>query len=376
MSLTCDDAFLVLNGVPHVGPVTLQRLLEAFGNDPIKILNASQRELERVRDVGPVISKSIAGWRTHVDIAAQREKLEKTGVRFLSRAHEDYPSLLQELYDAPIGLYWKGQPFSKKPCIGFVGTRRATLYGTGLAQKLARELAGRGFCIVSGMARGIDTAAHKGALEAGGETIAVLGCGIDIIYPPENYELYKQIAQTGALVSEFPLGRRADKTTFPMRNRIIAGLCDGVVIVESPKSGGSMITARFAAEQGRQVFAVPGRIDQDSSRGCHDLIREGATLVTCSEDIMEELNTGFQRELLFEEQSERHQAERAQAILESLSPDERAVYECLIGVNAASPDEVALKTNLPTNRITAAMMMLELKKHCSKRADGRYEILL
>ena len=374
MPLTSEDAYLVLNGLPHVGPVTSQRLLEAFGNDPVAILSASQRQLEGVRDVGPVISQTILAWESHVDLKAEYEKLEKADVRFVSRAHEDYPELLREIYDAPIGLYWKGQTI-RKPCIGFVGTRRSTLYGTGIAQKLARELAEAGYCIVSGMARGIDTAAHKGALEAGGQTIAVLGCGIDIVYPPENYDLYKSIAQTGAVVSEFPFGRRADKQTFPMRNRIVAGMCEGVVIVESPASGGSMITARFAAEQDRQVFAVPGRIDQDSSRGCHALIREGATMVTCAEDILEEVNRGFQRELLFEEQSQRHDDKQKRALLEVLTPDERAVYEFLNGVSAGSPEEAMAALNMPVSRISGGMLMLELKKLCAKRSDGRYELL-
>lgn len=376
MELSDDDAYLVLNGLPHIGPVTLRRLLEAFEGSPTAILQASVKHLESIRDIGPVTAQTLVHWKDHIDLAAQHEKLKKSGVQFFSQDHENYPRLLREIYDAPIGLYWKGKPVRSQLCIGFVGTRRATLYGTTLARKLAGELARRGHCIVSGMARGIDTAAHVGALDAGGETVAVLGCGIDIVYPPENYELYKKIAETGAVVSEFPFGRRADKQTFPMRNRIIAGMCQGIVIVESGLQGGSMITARFAAEQGRQVFAVPGRIDQDSSRGCHALIREGVTLVTCVEDILEELDTGLQRELLFEEQNAMHKQEKSRKMHAELSPEEARVYELLNGASALSIDEVSTRLTTPPHEVARTLLMLELKQMAAKRIDGRYEILV
>lgn len=375
MTLTREDAFLILNSLPHVGPVTLRRLLESFNGDPVAILAASGRRLESVRDVGPVIARTLSGWSTHVDLEAQREKLRQSGVRFVDCEHEDYPPLLQELYDAPIGLYWKGQALNRMPCVGFVGTRRATLYGTGIAQRLARELAARGLCIVSGMARGIDSAAHRGALEAGGKTLAVLGCGLDIIYPPENYELYQQIAVSGAVISEFPFGRRADRQTFPMRNRIIAGLCRGVVVVESAENGGAMISARFAAEQGRTVFAVPGRIDQDSSRGCHALIREGATLVTSAEEILEELDSSRQLEMLLDEQGARVEREETAQAEVTLDASGKAVLAYIRESATASPEQAAQALGRPVQEVAASLLMLELNRFVGKRADGMYELL-
>ncbi len=375
MGLTVEDAYMILNALPHVGPVTLQRLLESFEGDPVAILQANQKRLEKVHDVGPVIAQTICGWKGLVDLDEQKRKLSASGVVFLSRDHADYPVLLREIYDAPIGLYCKGSLKMDTPCIGFVGTRRATLYGTSIAKKMSSELARRGYCVVSGMARGIDTSAHRGALESDGKTVAVLGCGIDIVYPPENYDLYRDIAVSGAVISEFPFGRRADKQTFPMRNRIIAGMCKGIVIVESGLEGGSMITARFAAEQGRHVFAIPGRIDQESSRGCHALIREGVTLVTCVEDILEELDIYFQRELLFEEQNDIKKSALALAT-SNLSEDERAVLNLLTGSGALSVDTTSVTLNMPPNRAAGALLMLELKKISAKRADGKYELLV
>ena len=187
-------------------------------------------------------------------------------------------------------LHRKGGYLFEQPCIAVVGSRRTTLYGQSVAKKLGSDLARLGFCVVSGLARGIDTAAHEGALSVGGKTAAVLGCGIDIVYPPENLDLYRRIVETGAVLSEFPFGRKADKQTFPMRNRVVAGISEAVVVVESDVQGGAMITARFAGEQGRLIYAVPGRIDQPTSHGCHQLIRDGATLFTGIDDILNELN--------------------------------------------------------------------------------------
>src|SRR5882672_2258452 len=288
--LTERQAFMILNDLPNIGPITLNRLLEEFGGDPREILAANRRRLESVRGVGPETSEALVNWRTHFDLAREEERLAKAGATFITARDEGYPKLLKEIHDPPIGLYRKGGYLFDQPCIAVVGSRRTTLYGQSVAKKLGAQLAQLGFCVVSGLARGIDTAAHEGALSVGGKTAAVLGCGIDIVYPPENLELYRRIAETGAVLSEFPFGRKADKQTFPMRNRVVSGISEGVVVVESDVSGGAMITARFAGEQGRLIFAVPGRIDQATSAGCHQLIRDGATLLTGVDDILNELN--------------------------------------------------------------------------------------
>ena len=271
-TLNHRKALLILNGLQHVGPVMLRRLLDAYDHDPVAVLSGDRKKLLSVKGVGEKAARVLVHWSDHFDLSKEIERMKASSMRFIAQTDDAFPPMLQEMYDPPIGLYWKGEYNIDRPCIAIVGTRRATLYGHSVARKFASELSQLGFCIVSGMARGTDTAAHEGALEAGGQTVAVLGCGLDIVYPPENLDLYKQIAATGAVVSEFPLGRRADRQTFPMRNRVVAGMCEAVIVVESAVAGGSMITARFAGEQGRQIMAVPGRIDQSSSGGdiCRD----------------------------------------------------------------------------------------------------------
>jgi DNA processing protein len=288
--LTEQQAFLVLNALPNIGPITLNRLLEELGGDPRAIFTTSPRQLEAVRGVGPAISATISQWEEHFDLTREEERMAKAVTAFITTRDAAYPKLLKEISDPPIGLYRKGSYEFTHPCIAIVGSRRTTLYGQATAKKLGTELARLGFCVVSGLARGIDTAAHEGALSVGGKTAAVLGCGIDIIYPPENLALYRQIEAQGAILSEFPFGRRADRQSFPMRNRVVAGMCEATIVVETDVSGGAMITARFAGEQGRLLFAVPGRIDQNSSAGCHQLIRDGATLLTSVDDVLSELN--------------------------------------------------------------------------------------
>src|SRR5688572_10421283 len=218
-SLTEQQAFIILNALPNIGPITLNRLLEELGGDPRAVFSAGRKRLESVKGVGPVIAETIAGWAGHVDLAREEERMQKSGAEFITTRDPGYPKLLKEIHDPPIGLYRKGRYDFTNPCIAIVGSRRTTLYGQSVAKKFGAELARLGFCVVSGLARGIDTAAHDGALSVGGKTAAVLGTGIDIIYPPENLELYRRIEAAGAILSEFPFSRRADRQSFAMRNR-------------------------------------------------------------------------------------------------------------------------------------------------------------
>jgi len=370
-TLTERQAFMILNDLPNIGPITLNRLLQELGGDPRDILAAEKRRLESVRGVGPETSAALLNWRTHFDLAREEERLAKAGAVFITSRDEGYPKMLKEIHDPPIGLYRKGGYLFTQPCIAVVGSRRTTLYGQSVAKKLGAELARLGFCVVSGLARGIDTAAHEGAFSVGGKTAAVLGCGIDIVYPPENLDLYRRIAETGAVLSEFPFGRKADKQSFPMRNRVVSGICEGVVVVESDVQGGAMITARFAGEQGRLIFAVPGRIDQSTSQGCHQLIRDGATLLTSVDDILNELNylDGLRPKAIA--------TEGEPSVLEQLLPQleekERRVYDCFKGGSLLGIDALASATGLPAQEISAALMLLELKKLVAKRADGTFE---
>ncbi|MEI6861682.1 MAG: DNA-processing protein DprA [Verrucomicrobiota bacterium] len=368
--LTTTQALLVLNALPNIGPITLNRLLAELDGDPRRVLTAGARRLEAVRGVGPVISASIAGWREHFDLAREEARMAQAQVSFITTGEAAYPKLLREIHDPPIGLYRKGHYELGQPCIAMVGSRRTTLYGQSVAKKFGAELARLGFCIVSGLARGIDTAAHEGALSVGGKTVAVLGTGIDLIYPPENLALYRQIEASGAILSEFPFGRRADRQSFAMRNRIIAGMCEAVIVVESDAGGGSMITAKFAGEQGRLLFAVPGRIDQATSAGCHQLIRDGATLLTSVDDILGELN--YRDGLRPGPIPEKAGTEPAD-VRGALDDAEQQVLTCFAGGALVSLDTLAAQTGRPVAELSSTLMMLELKRRVIKRADGTFE---
>jgi len=370
--LTELQALLVLNALPNIGPITTNRLLETLGGDPRHIFAADARTLQAVRGVGPVIADSLLGWENHFDLAREEDRLAKAHAEFIPARDPRYPAALREIHDPPIGLYQKGSYRWDRPGIAIVGSRRTTLYGQTVAKRFAGELARAGFCIVSGLARGIDTAAHEGALEAGGATAAVLGTGIDLVYPPENLDLYRRVEAGGAIVSEFPFGRRADRQSFAMRNRIVSGLCAAVVVVESDVDGGSMITAKFAGEQGRQLFAVPGRIDQSTSAGCHQLIRDGATLCTSVDDILADLQSlpGLHPAALRGPGSTGAAAKPSPALTES----EAKVHAAFAGGEILTIDALGEKTALPYAELAPALMMLELKKLVSKRLDGTYEV--
>ena len=371
--LTERQAFLVLNALPNIGPVTLNRLLEELGGDPREVFTVDRRKLEAVKGVGPVIAATIAAWKEHFNLEREEERMAKSGVDFITARDPGYPKLLKEIHDPPIGVYRKGRYEFGQPCIAIVGSRRTTLYGQSTAKKLGAELARLGFCVVSGLARGIDTAAHEGALSVGGKTAGVVGCGIDIIYPPENLELYRKIEATGVVLSEFPFGRRADRQSFPMRNRVVAGMCEATIVVETDVSGGAMITARFAGELGRLIFAVPGRIDQPTSAGCHQLVRDGATLLTSVDDVLSELNylDGLRPQPIGERSPGR--IGDTESGRPDLSDDETAVWSCFDGGEIMSSDAIVTHTGLASANVSAALMMLELKRLIAKRSDGAFE---
>ncbi len=362
---------MVLNDLPNIGPITLNRLLAEFGDDPREILTAERRRLEAVRGVGPETSAALLNWRTHFDLPREELRLTQAEATFITTRDVGYPKLLKEINDPPIGLYRKGGYLFEQPCIAVVGSRRTTLYGQSVAKKLGAQLAQLGFCVVSGLARGIDTAAHEGALSVGGKTAAVLGCGIDIVYPPENLDLYRRIVETGAVLSEFPFGRKADKQSFPMRNRVVSGISEGVVVVESDVQGGAMITARFAGEQGRLIFAVPGRIDQATSHGCHQLIRDGATLLSSVDDILNELSylDGLRPRAI----TTAGESSVLEQLMTQLSETERKVAAAFRGGSLLGVDALTAATGLSSPEVSAALMGLELKKLVSKRADGTFE---
>ena len=367
---TAKQAYLILNALPDIGPVMASRLLVAFNDNILAVFSADEKHLCAVEGIGQKSAERILKWQQYFDLDKEVAEMQQRDIDYLTREDGNYPELLRHLSDAPMGLYWQGDYRLDRPCIAIIGTRRATLYGHSVAKRFASELARLGFCIVSGLARGTDTAAHEGALEGGGKTIAVFGCGLRTIYPAENLELYRRIVDSGAAISEFSLAQRAHRQTFPMRNRIVAGMSQAVVVIESDASGGSMITARFAGEQGRQLFAVPGRIDQPSSRGCHQLIRDGAILTTSVDDILEELQyrrESFQLDL---DLAGHQQSQKASV---ELSEEETKVFGALGNGEALRPDSLAEQLQIAPWEVGSLLVRLELKGLIVKRVDGCYE---
>ncbi|MDR1816697.1 MAG: DNA-processing protein DprA [Puniceicoccales bacterium] len=390
------EARLILNALPGIGPVTVRRLCEHItgsgDGDAREIFAAAREQLLGARGVGAAIADTLLNWERHFDLARELEHLAARQLRFITPADGDaYPPLLRAIHDPPLGLYTDGAFRWDRRCVAIVGTRYATAYGKQTARVLARELALRGWCVVSGLARGIDAAAHEGALEAdgagGGGTVAVLGCGVDLSYPPENKGLRERIAAAGAVVSEFVLGRKADAFTFPMRNRLVSGMSRAVVVIESDTAGGSMITAGCAGEQGRGVCAVPGRVDSPASRGCHALVRDGATLVTCVDEILEACGTAPAADYGIAGGSGtggdgtggagggvlREDALPAAAPSgRPLEPDERAILEKLTGGTALAMDALAEQTGIHIAALSATLLMMELDGLLTKQPDGTY----
>jgi DNA processing protein len=351
------EALVALNMVDHVGPVRLRQLLDHFGEAPA-ILRASKVQLLQVRGVGEDTAEAIANWEGTVDLGSELKRIQDFGCHILTQADEAYPELLRQIYDPPIVLYVKGTLNAKdKNAVAIVGSRQTTHYGLEVARKLGYQLAYVGVTVVSGGARGIDTAAHQGALNARGRTVAVLGNGINIVFPPENAELFARIAENGAVVTQFPFNRQADKQSFPIRNRIVAGMTLGTVVVEANLTSGALITANFATEYGRQIFAVPGRIDSPRSKGCHELIKKGAKLCEGAEDILSEF------EYLFPP-TNRPPAPNETGVLPALtlSANEQAVYDVLKKEEEISIDEVIRFSGLPSSAASVALLSLEMKR--------------
>src|SRR5437899_356280 len=251
------EALVALNLIEHVGPIRVRQLLEHFGDAPA-ILSASKQQLLQARNIGEETADAIANWEKNVDLGAELKRINEFGCRIITQADQEYPELLRQIYDPPIVLYVKGELLTKdKNAVAMVGSRMTTHYGIEVARKLSYQLAYLGVTVVSGGARGIDSAAHQGALTAKGRTITVLGTGINLVTPPENAELFERIAVNGALITQFPFNRPPDKQSFPIRNRIVAGMTLGTIVVEANLTSGALITANFAVEYGRQV---PGKM--------------------------------------------------------------------------------------------------------------------
>lgn len=297
MNLAEQDAYIALNSLPGIGVNNFHNLLERFGS-AADIFGANGSSLREVDGIGPKTADQIKSCRPQKTADSEKKKAEKKKARIITLLDEDYPANLKTLFASPPVLYVAGEITEEDAlAVGIVGTRRATPYGRIITENLAATLAARGLTVVSGLARGVDTFAHRAAIEAGGRTIAVLGCGIDFCYPPENRRLFEKIPEHGAVVSQFSFGTEPEKRNFPVRNRIITGLSIGLVVTEAGEKSGALITAYASLEEGRELFALPGRADSPQSAGTNRLIQKGAKLVTCADDVIEEFPPGV-RELL------------------------------------------------------------------------------
>ncbi|MGP8156546.1 MAG: DNA-processing protein DprA [Candidatus Acidiferrales bacterium] len=351
--------WLALALTPGLGARMAGKLLREFGS-PEAIFSASLTALEAQR-LPAAVAQAIHSHQPWSDAAKELAQVQEARCRLLTWDEPAYPSRLREIYDPPPILYVRGNiELLNRHMISIVGARRPTPYGNQMSLKLARDLADRGLIISSGMARGIDASAHKGALSsAAGVTIGILGCGIDVVYPKENRKLFEEVEQRGAIITEFPMGTFPAPQNFPIRNRIIAGMALGVVVVEGEQYSGSLITARLAMEFGREVFGVPGNATQPSSFGPNQLIKQGAKLVTGWEDVVEELPTPVRAELMPVETASAE--ERAALVEAGLGPAEKPLYDLLSVDQARHVDELVEVSGLSSSEVLAALFDLEMK---------------
>jgi DNA processing protein len=358
---------LMLTMVPGVGPKTCRALIERFGSAG-RALDAPESSLRDVQGVGPRLASSIARARREVDAQGELDLCQKMGVRIIPRGFDGYPPILGDIPDPPALLYVRGtiEP-ADQLAIALVGSRKCTPYGLRIAERLAGSLARVGLTVVSGLARGIDAADHRGALAAGGRTIAVLANGLAEVYPPEHDGLAREVADSGALIAESPMRQAPLAGLFPQRNRIISGLSLGVVVVEATPRSGSLSTAAHSTDQNREVFAVPGPVDSLPSRGCHALIRDGAKLVETVDDILEELGP-LVREVQPrrpEEPTIRHPAEL------SLSDQERTLLGRLSDEGTAV-DDLIVATGLTASQVMATLSVLEMRRLVRRLPGPRF----
>lgn len=342
--------YLALSLLPELGHILFLRLLKFFGT-ATKIISATFSQLIQVEGVSKKLANNILQYKKLVNLDKELEKLEKLKIKILPFTDEEYPSNLKYIFDPPPLLYIKGDMIKEdKIAIAIVGSRITTLYGRMMAEKLSKQLIEEGFTIVSGLARGIDTIAHISALKAKGRTIAVLGCGINVVYPPENRKIMDEIASKGVVISEFPLSTLPHKRNFPLRNRIISGLSLGTVVVEASERSGALITANLALEQGREVFAIPGNINSRYSLGTNKLIKEGAKLVEDVTDIVEELKISLPKK-----------EKKSKEEIYQFKEDEKMIYNIISNSTSLHIDSILSQSKLEINKVLEILTRLEIK---------------
>lgn len=349
--------YVGLNCIPSLRGRRLKRLLETFGA-PEKLWKASRQEMHEAGRLSTEFIETFFEQKQRVSVEKEFQKAESLNVSIIALGDDRYPALLREIYDPPPVLYVKGEIKTTEDAnsIAVVGSRKATEYGLNVAEKISAALAQAGFTIVSGLARGIDTKAHEGTLKAGGRTLAVLGNGHDVMYPKENKALSEKISASGAVLTEFPFGTQPHAMNFPMRNRIISGLSRGVIVVQAGERSGATITADFALEQGREVFAVPGSVYLSQSKGTHRLLKEGATLVESVSDVLQALGIPSVK-------TEEKEAPQLQGV-------EKMVYDAL-SYDPVALDDLVESLQFPVQRISSSLMILEAQGHV-RQLPGKF----
>ncbi|MGB9813208.1 MAG: DNA-processing protein DprA [Thermovenabulum sp.] len=354
--------YISLNLIENIGYVRTKNLLNVYNNLK-ELRNAKKEELLKISNISYKIAEKILYSLKNINPLKELEKANKIGAEIITIEDEGYPDLLKEIYDPPTVIYVKGKKdLLKQKGIAIVGTRKPTEYGKKVAEELARELAENNLSIVSGLAKGIDAFAHKGALKADGNTIAVLGTGIDIIYPFENKKLFEEISEKGVIITTFPIGTKPLPYNFPARNRVISGLSLGVIVVEAGEKSGALITADFALEQGREVFAVPGLIHSPMSKGPHKLIKQGAKLTESAADILSELNIDYN--FFDKKRTINNNKEEL-----NLSEEEKQLLSC-IEFTPIHKEVLILRTDLSPSKINEIILKLQLKGMISQIAGG------
>ncbi|MBO7147997.1 MAG: DNA-processing protein DprA [Lentisphaeria bacterium] len=375
--MTNREAYIILNMLPGIGPARLAALL-SFCGEPAEIFRCSVRDLATVQGISEALAEKIVNWERFVRLQHELDLAERGGVQIITRDEEEYPELLSTIHDAPICLYVRGRlPDNiSSRSLAIVGTRNITTYGQRMARHLAESAAFSGFTVVSGLAYGVDAIAHQAALDAGGDSVSVLGGGLARIQPQEHVPLARAIAEHGAVISEFPMEFSPTRHSFPMRNRIIAGLCRGTLVIEAGLNSGSLITASFALEQGRTVFAVPGQADNPQAAGCNRLIRQNAILTETFDDILEEFDflPGFGRaEHLIREENAAEDFFANPEEESSLSTESQKILE-ILQKGDASVDELSEQSGISAGEIISALIGLELL-HRVRKIGSNYHRL-
>jgi DNA processing protein len=359
---TESDALAVLSSIPGLTGRRIYRLIEKFGTASA-VFSLSVDDIVSV-DIPQAAAVNVLNVDAEEMLLKEMKSLAALSARRVTIMDDEYPSMLRNITDAPVSFYMRGSiPPNADVACAVVGSRFPSLYGMEVAERFSRELTEAGMLVVSGMAKGIDTAAHQGALKAGGYTIAVLGSGLDVVYPSENKKLYDKISERGCVISEFPFGTQPDPFNFPRRNRIVSGLCLGVLVVEANIKSGALITARLAGEQGREIFAVPGRVDSKLSQGPHALIKQGAKVVLCIDDILEELPV---------KKEAKNEKENSEAPLD-LPSDEKRLYEFIKEGNNTF-EALMLRTGLDPASLFGPLLSLEIRRLIKEKPGKIYEL--